>query len=38
MDQMPACPKCKGEYVYHDSVEFCFVLINNKGGISNRNS
>ena len=23
MDQMPACPKCKGEYVYHDSVKFC---------------
>ena len=22
MDQMPACPKCKGEYVYHDSVNF----------------
>ena len=19
---MPACPKCKGEYVYHDSVNF----------------
>ena len=22
MDQMLACPKCKGEYVYHDSVNF----------------
>ena len=22
MDQMPACPQCKGEYVYHDSVNF----------------
>ena len=22
MDQMPACLKCKGEYVYHDSVNF----------------
>ncbi len=22
MDQMPACQKCKGEYVYHDSVNF----------------
>lgn len=22
MDQMPACPKCKGEYVYYDSVNF----------------
>ena len=22
MDQMPACPKRKGEYVYHDSVHF----------------
>ena len=22
MDQMPACPKCKREYVYHDSVNF----------------
>ena len=22
MDQMPACPKCKGEYVYHDSMNF----------------
>ena len=22
MDQMPACPKCKGKYVYHDSVNF----------------
>ncbi|VEH67888.1 protein PhnA [Rodentibacter pneumotropicus] len=22
MEQMPACPKCHGEYVYHDSVNF----------------
>lgn len=22
MDQMPNCPKCRGEYVYHDSVNF----------------
>lgn len=22
MEQMPQCPKCAGEYVYHDSVNF----------------
>ena len=22
MDQMPACPKCQSEYVYHDTVNF----------------
>ena len=22
MDQMPNCPKCQGEYVYHDSINF----------------
>lgn len=22
MEQMPICPKCQGQYVYHDSVNF----------------
>ena len=22
MDQMPNCPKCQSEYVYHDSINF----------------
>ena len=22
MDQMPACPKCQSEYIYHDTVNF----------------
>lgn len=22
MEQMPNCPKCHGEYVYHDSIQF----------------
>lgn len=22
MEQMPICPQCKGEYVYHDSINF----------------
>ncbi|PJG83102.1 zinc ribbon domain-containing protein YjdM [Caviibacterium pharyngocola] len=22
MEQMPTCPQCQGEYVYHDSVNF----------------
>ncbi|TNG94283.1 zinc ribbon domain-containing protein YjdM [Testudinibacter sp. TR-2022] len=22
MDQMPNCPKCNGEYVYHDTIHF----------------
>ena len=22
MEQMPTCPKCNGEYVYHDSINF----------------
>lgn len=22
MEQMPNCPKCQGEYVYHDTINF----------------
>lgn len=22
MEQLPNCPKCQGEYVYHDSIQF----------------